>query len=184
VELVFLDAAGNIDSAKLASRRGLAGLELQKGDEVYLKIVNTGNKKFFINIVDVQPDGKINPMLPNKKLKDKNEYPAPIRAEDCTVNAGDSLLLKTLLITIWEPYGEEMLKVFLSKEKLDLEDILTDDTNDQGSRGPAGELNNMAKIFKQSKLNGMRSRGDDNPTVNTDQNGTIFSVGFTIVPKK
>jgi len=183
VDVVFLDANKNIDEAKLASRTKLTGLELQEGDEVYLKITNTGDKKFFINIVDVQPDGKINPVLPNKNLKDKDGYPAPIRAEDCTVNKGDSLLLKNLTIKIWPPYGEETLKVFLSGEKLDLEDILTDDANDGQSRGPGGVLNNMAKIFKNSKVNSNGTRGTETK-VNTAQNGTIFSVGFNIVPVK
>lgn len=182
VELVFLDANKNIDEAKLASRTKLTGIELKEGDEVYLKITNTGDKKFFINIVDVQPDGKINPMLPNKNLKDKDGYPAAIRAEDCSVNKGDSLLLKNLAITIYPPFGEETLKVFLSGEKLDLEDILTDDTNDSQSRGPGGVLNNMARVFKNSKVSNTGTRGTGS-TINTAQNGTIFSVGFTIVPK-
>jgi hypothetical protein len=88
--------------------------------------------------------------------------------------------MKTLRITIYEPLGEETLKVFLSGEKLDLEDILTDN-NDGSSRGPGGVLNNMAKIFKDSKVDGNGSRGAGT-SVNTDQNGTIFSVGFTINP--
>lgn len=182
VELVFLDANQNIDVAKMASRTKLTGIELKEGDEVYLKITNTGDKKFYINIVDIQPDGKINPMLPNKNLKDKDDYPAPIKAEDCMVNKGDSLLLKSLTITIYPPYGEETLKVFLSGEKLDLEDILTDDANDTKSRGPGGVLNNMAKIFKSSKVSSNGTRGGGG-SVNTAQNGTIYSVGFNIVPK-
>lgn len=182
VELVFLDANKQVDYAKTESRRRLTGLELLEGDEVYIKIKNTGDKRFYINIVDIQPDGKINPILPNKKLKDKDDYPAPIRPEDCLVDKGDSLLLHNLTITIWPPYGEETMKVFLSGEKLDLEDILADDRNDSQSRGKGGVLNNMAKIFKSSKVNGVGSRGAETK-VNTAQNGTIFSVGFTIVPK-
>lgn len=183
VEIVFLDENKNIDYAKIASRTTITGLQIQEGDEVFLNIKNTGDKKFYINVVDIQPDGKINPILPNKNLKDKDGYPAAIRAEDCLVNKGDSLLLKNLSIKIWPPYGEETLKVFLSGEKLDLEDILTDDTNDSNSRGKGGVLNNMAKIFKSSKVNGVGTRGGETK-VNTAQNGTIFSVGFTIVPKQ
>jgi hypothetical protein len=181
VEIVFLDANKNIDTAKMAARTKLTGLEVQEGDEIFLKINNTGDKRFYINIVDIQPDGKINPILPNKNLKDRDNYPAPIRAEDCLVNKGDSMLLKNLSIKIWPPYGEETLKVFLSGEKLDLEDILTDDANDGASRGKGGVLNNMAKVFKNSKVNGVGTRGGET-SINTAQNGTIFSVGFTIVP--
>ena len=180
VDLVFLDADKNIDIAKTESRMKLTGMELREGDQVFLNIKNTGQKSFYINIVDIQPDGKINPLLPNKKLKDKDNYPSPIRAEDCLIAKGDSLLLKNLSIDIYSPFGEETMKVFLSSEKLDLEDILTDD-NDSQSRGKGGVLNNMAKIFKSSKPDGTGTRGMD-PKINTAQNGTIFSVGFTIVP--
>src|SRR5688572_15174371 len=76
VEIVFLDENKNIDHEKLASRTTLTGLELKEGDEVFLKIKNTGSKRFYINIVDIQPDGKINPVIPNKSLKDRDNYPA------------------------------------------------------------------------------------------------------------
>ncbi|MFN8290984.1 MAG: caspase family protein [Chitinophagaceae bacterium] len=181
VELVFLDANGNIDLAKLKSRTRFGRLELQEEDEVFLKVINTGAKKFYINIVDVQPDGKINPVIPNKGLTDMNNNPAPIRWEDCLVNRGDSVLFKNLSIRIAPPYGEEVFKVFLSSDPLDLEDILTDD-NDAASRSAKGVLNNLAKIFKDSKADANGTRGDGK--INTAQNGTIFGVNFTIVAKE
>ncbi|HRG92796.1 MAG TPA: caspase family protein, partial [Chitinophagaceae bacterium] len=133
VELVFLDEKGNIDTAKMRKRTKFGRLEIQKDDEIYVKVVNTGIKKFYVNIVDIQPDGKINPVIPNKNLTDLNNNPAPIRWEDCAVNRGDSLFLKNLAISIQPPYGNEVFKVFLSSDPLDLEDILTDN-NDKTSR--------------------------------------------------
>lgn len=182
VELVFLDAKGNIDAGKLKSRTVNGRLELQEDDEVYLKIVNTGMKKIFVNIVDIQPDGKINPIIPNKKLTDINGNPAPIRWEDCTVNRGDSLFFKNLTITIAPPYGEETFKVFLSSDPLDLEDILTDN-NDAASRNSRGVLNNLARIFKESQVNANGTRGGEGK-INTAQNGTIYGVNFVIRPKE
>lgn len=182
VELVFLDAKGNTDHAKMKSRTVNGRLELREDDEVYLKIVNTGMKKLFVNIVDIQPDGKINPIIPNKKLTDINGNPAPIRWEDCTVNRGDSLFFKNLTITIAPPYGEETFKVFLSSEPLDLEDILTDN-NDAASRNSRGVLNNLAMIFKESQVNANGTRGGEGK-INTAQNGTIYGVNFTIRPKE
>lgn len=181
VDLVFLDAKGNIDNNKMKSRIKFGRLELKEDDEVFLKIVNTGTKKFYINIVDVQPDGKINPVIPNKGLTDLNNNPAPIRWEECAVKKGDSLFFKNLSIRIAPPYGEEVFKVFLSSEPLDLEDILTDD-NDAASRNSKGVLNNLAKIFKASRVNNVGKRGDDK--INTAQNGTIFGLNFLIVPKE
>lgn len=181
VELVFLDDKGNIDQAKIKSRTQFGRLELKEDDEVYLKIINTGNKKFYVNIVDIQPDGKINPIIPNKKLTDVNNNPAPIRWEDCVVNKGDSLFFKNLSIKIAPPYGEEVFKVFLSADPLDLEDILT--TNDDSNSRSRGVLNNLAKIFKESQVNTTGTRGGEGK-INTAQNGTIFGVNFAIVPNQ
>ena len=182
VELVFLDDKGNIDTAKMRKRTKFGRLEIQKDDEIYVKVVNTGIKKFYVNIVDIQPDGKINPVIPNKNLTDLNNNPAPIRWEDCAVNRGDSLFLKNLAISIQPPYGNEVFKVFLSSDPLDLEDILTDN-NDKTSRNSRGVLNNLAKIFKESELTPTGTRGGEGK-INTAQNGTIFGVNFTIVPKE
>ncbi len=178
VELVFLNEKGNIDLAKMKSRTKFGNLELKVGDEVYLKITNTGVKKFYINIVDIQPDGKINPVIPNKNLRDINNNPAPIRWEQCTVNKGDSLFFKDLSITIGPPLGEEVFKVFLSSDPLDLEEMLTSNTsNNSQSRGV---LNNLAKIFNDSQVSPTGTRGG-NGKINTAQNGTIFGLNFVIV---
>lgn len=179
VELVFLDDKGNIDQVKIKSRTKFGRLELKEEDIVYLKIINTGNKRFYINIVDIQPDGKINPIIPNKNLTDMNNNPAPVRWEDCVVNKGDSLFFKNLSIRIAPPYGEEVFKVFLSGDPLDLEDILT--SNDDTNSRSRGVLNNLAKIFKESQVNAAGTRGGE-AKINTAQNGTIFGLNFTIVP--
>ncbi len=178
VELVFLDEKGNIDQAKMKSRTQFGRLELKVGDEVFLKITNTGVKKFYINIVDIQPDGKINAVIPNKKLKDINGNPAPIRWEQCTVNKGDSLFFRDLSITIGPPLGEEVFKVFLSSDPLDLEEMLT--TNTSTHSQSRGVLNNLAKIFQDSQVSASGTRGGEGK-INTAQNGTIFGLPFTIV---
>ncbi len=75
-----------------------------------------------------------------------------------------------------------VFKVFLSSDPLDLEDILTDN-NDKTSRNSRGVLNNLAKIFKESEVTPIGTRGGEGK-INTAQNGTIFGVNFTIVPKE
>lgn len=177
VELLFLDAKGNIDKAKLQSRTKFGRLELKVGDEVYLRVTNTGSKKFFVNVVDIQPDGKINPIIPNKRLVDVNNNPAPIRWDQCVVNKGDTLFFKDLAITIGPPLGEEVFKVFLSADPLDLEEILT--TNNATNSQSRGVLNNLAKIFQESQVSASGTRGGDGK-INTAQNGTIFGLNFII----
>lgn len=171
VNLVFLKADGQIDYDKINQRTKNGRLELKKDDAVYLQVINTGNKKFYINIVDIQPDGKINPILPNKGQS--------IRPEDCMVAKYDSLVLRSYKITIGPPYGEEVFKVFLSKDLLDLEDVLTTENKPAGV-GSRGALKSLNKVFADSEIMENGTRGGTG-TVNTDQNGTIFNVNFNIV---
>lgn len=184
VDLVFLDQQGNIDVEKMKSRIKFGRLELKEDDVVFLQITNTGTKKFFINIVDIQPDGKINPILPNKQVTDINNAPAPITWQDCEIESKAERIYKNYSIRIAPPYGEETFKVFLSSNPLDLEDILT--TNRQvgavQGTGVRGVMNNLAKIFEQAEVNEIGTRGGEGK-INTAQNGTIFSLNFRILPK-
>ncbi len=179
VELVFLDAKKNIDLNKIKSRTKFGRLELKNEDTVYLRITNTGLKNLFINIVDMQPDGIINGVIPKKGLTNTNGLPAPILPENCALKSKESKLYSDLMIIIGPPYGEEIFKVFLSTQLLDLEDILTS-KGDETSRS-RGVLNNLAKVFETAD-NKTGTRGV-NPKVSTNQDGTIFSVNFSIVEK-
>lgn len=182
VELVFLNSKKKIDLVKMKERTKFGRLELQKDDTVYLKIKNTGDKKLYVNIVDIQPNGIINRVLPNRTLTNIKGLPAPILPENCYVERRDSMLNTDMMIIISEPYGEEIFKVFLSSQQLDLEDILAGNS-DENSRNRGGALNNLAKIFKDSEVKPNGSRGA-NPTISTAQDGTIFSLNFAINPKK
>ena len=182
VQLVFIADKGSIDSAKILSRTRLGRLELREGDKVYLRIINTGSKPFYINIVDIQPDGIINAVIPNKNLRDGNNVLSPVKWEDCLIKKYDTLFLRNLAIGISKPYGEETFKVFLSASPIDLEDILTskDETEAKTKRGI---LNGLEKIFVDSNINEKGQRGIDATKVNADENGTVFSLNFQILPK-
>ncbi|MBL7778245.1 MAG: caspase family protein [Chitinophagales bacterium] len=172
VELVFLNADKSaIDTAMQNSRTVNGRLELKLKDQVYLKVTNTGDRGAYINIVDIQPDGFINPILPNKKNQ--------IRKEDCFVRSGESKIFKTYKITIAPPVGQETFKVFLSDDEIDLEDLLVtnDPRNNVNSRG---NISNMAKLLMNSQVNATGTRGAEG-SIDTDQNGTSFNVGFSIV---
>lgn len=179
IRLVFLDSKKNVDEKKTADRIKLGVLELQEGDTVYLKIKNTGTKRAYINVVDMQPDGLINPIMPNRKLKDQKGLPRPLTPDQCVVNAGDSVLNRDMMITIAPPYGEEIFKVFLSTSQLDLEELLAGNS-DENSKS-RGILNNLAKTFKNS--NTVTSRGAGTSSVGGND-GTIFGLNFTIKRKE
>jgi hypothetical protein len=171
IELIYLDEKGAIDSNKIKERTKFGRLEVKEDDVLYLRITNTGAKDFYINIVDMQPDGKINPIVPNKK--------EGVFVDACKVAAGKNAgNLETMQIIIGPPYGEETFKVFLSATILDLEEILT--TNTDTNNKTRGVLNNLATIFKESDSNALGTRGGK---VKVDQNGTIFSLNFSILSK-
>jgi hypothetical protein len=184
--LVLVDENGYNDTVKTKQRTKLGVLELQKGDLVRPLIINTGKDSFYVNIVDMQPNGIINPIIPNKKLKDLNKKPDPIKWSDCVVKPGDTLRVTArqgFAIRINPPYGEETFKVFISRNPLDLEEILTTNgSSDMNSRGTDGQLNNLVQIFKDSEVNDSGTRGE--PTVNMDKDGTIKNLNFRIVPKQ
>lgn len=179
IRLVFLDAKKNIDEKRTAERTKFGVLELQEGDTVYLKIKNMGRKRAYINVVDIQPDGYINPIMPNRKLKDMKGLPRPLTPDQCVVNAGDSVLNRDMMITIAPPYGEEIFKVFLSTAQLDLEELLAGNS-DENSKS-RGILNNLAKTFKNS--NNITTRGAGTASVGGND-GTIFGLNFTIKRKE
>lgn len=171
IELVYLDEKGVVDSNKIKERTKFGRLEVKENDVVFLKITNTGAKDFYINIVDMQPDGTINAVVPNKK--------SGILVDACKVPAGKNAgNLETMQIEMGAPFGEETFKIFLSASPIDLEEILTSNTDNNSTR--SGVLNNLATIFKQSDGNAMGTRGTK---VKVDQNGTIFSLNFSIVPR-
>lgn len=182
VQLLFINESGNIDSAKQRDRTHAGRLELKQSDKVYLRIINNGTKDLYINIVDIQPDGFINPVLPNKNLKDKKGNPAPVKWEDCLLKRSDTVFLRNLPIDIQPPFGEETFKVFLSSSALDLEDILT--IKDVSlTTNKKGVLNGLEKVFINSNVNDFGQRSAAGKNVNTDQNGSVFSLNFRIVPK-
>ncbi len=98
------------------------------------------------------------------------------------VKKQDTLFLRDLAIGISKPYGEETFKVFLSASPIDLEDILTsrDETEAITKRGI---LSGLEKIFVHSNIKENGTRGIDAERINTDENGTIFSLNFRILPK-
>lgn len=176
----FLMKDGDVDSSLTRSRYANGRLELKEGDEVKLQVINTGDRSFYINIVDIQPDGVVNPILPNRKLKDVFGRHAPVTAEDCKVEKGDTLkILDGMSITIAPPYGNEIFKIFLSAQRIDLEELLTASSVLLRS-GSRGALSRIEEIFADAENGYSRARGGED-TATTEQIGTIFSVPFFIV---
>ena len=137
-----------------------------EGDKVMIWARNKSRNNLYINILDLQPDGVINPILPNSSQR--------IFAEDLLVPSGSSFLFKNYTITIERPYGREIFKVFASTDKIDLEDI----TNSRGAV-KRGNLRPLEALVQRS----FSLRGQLAQSV-SDQNGSSYNLYFDIVPRR
>jgi len=81
--------------------------------KLLVKVTNTGNKKAWFNILDIEPGGKTNVILPDRK----NSYP-PVA---CVLEAGESMVVPDFYVNLAPPTGVETFKIVTSSEPLDLE---------------------------------------------------------------
>jgi hypothetical protein len=141
----------------------------KNGDKFVIWAKNNGSEDIYFNIVDMQPNGVINAILPNKHPRKGN----PIQPDDLRIPAGGSHLFDKYIVTISPPYGKEIFKVFASTSVLDMEDI----ANSHGeSNGTArGNLHPFVQLFQKSYT----ARGGSSENV-SDADGCSYNLYFDI----
>lgn len=157
------DVTDTLDITKL-EKNGIK--QFGPNDQFLIKVTNTGNKNAYFNIIDIQPDGLINAVVPSQG-KDPKEY---------MVKAGKSIILSDVLLDgFYPPLGSEMFKVFATKEPIDLTPIVT-----QRGAGSRGDLNPLEMVISDSYQN---TRGPKVQVGNlpSDDSGSTFDYLFTIV---
>ncbi|MBL7111998.1 MAG: caspase family protein [Bacteroidales bacterium] len=98
-------------------------------DQFLIEVVNTGNRGAYFNIIDIQPDGYINPVVPAPG-KDGKEY---------KIARGQTYIVPDVLLDgFYEPYGTEVFKVFASKDPINLSPIIN--SKGVGTRGGGSPL--------------------------------------------
>ena len=159
------------DSSMLATKMVNGFYEFSEGDEITLSIKNTGKKLAYVSIIDLQPDGIINAILPSNK---KGNFDLP---DSLRFKANNSTYVfdpNTFKIRLSKPYGTEVFKVFVSEKEINLKDI----ANSKGaSRGGGGNLTALESILKDS-YQGAHTRGSE------PADGTISEIIFRIKPKQ
>ena len=159
------------DSSMLATKMVKGFYEFSEGDEITLSIKNTGKKLAYVSIIDLQPDGIINAILPSNK---KGNFDLP---DSLRFKANNSTYVfdpNTFKIRLSKPYGTEVFKVFVSEKEINLKDI----ANSKGaSRGGGGNLTALESILKDS-YQGAHTRGSE------PADGTISEIIFRIKPKQ
>ncbi len=101
--------------------------EFNEGDSFVIEITNTGTKAFYFNVLDLQPDGYINAIMPNRGQK--------VYSRDLQVLPGQTRIFDKAFIILSPPYGEEIFKFFFSPKPLDLELIAVPPPNAQSRAG-------------------------------------------------
>lgn len=138
--------------------------EFTDKDTVVLRVKNNGDKAVYINILDMQPDGIINPILPNTHAKH------PIYPSDLKIEPGQERIFGDYHIFFFPPYGIEQYKIFASTKEINMEQLAT-------SKGAAerGNFSGLEKLVKKSY--GMRGSGAENVS-NAD--GSTYDLTFRI----
>ncbi len=164
VELRLLPFSnGRVDTLLVQQKTHNGILEFEAGDSIVLQVTNKGRQAIYVNLLDLQPDGLINALLPDKA---SGIYP-----EDLKVKPGETRVFDQYTIRLNPPYGTEVFKFFLSRTELDLEDLVS--TRGEGQRG---SFSFLEKLVKRSYKSGTRGAVVSAGGVE----GGVVSVSFVI----
>ncbi len=107
-----------------------------------IKVTNNGTKKAFFNIIDIQPDGFINPIIPTVNDADGREY---------YLEPGESAILKNTIVMFGPPYGNEVFKVIATDKAFNLSATIMQ--HGSSSRGDSSNIFESALGIGNSGVN-------------------------------
>jgi len=131
-------------------------------DLLNLKITNSGSKVFYLNIIDIEPNGETTPFWPTREM-DAAAY---------KVVPGQSF---NQSFPVLPPYGMEGLKIILSVDDINLGVIAAS----HGTRGSVRGGNNPIEMLFRDEYNDVGTRGTNKAYDNLDAAST-FDVHFKI----
>jgi hypothetical protein len=149
----IMDAAGNY--------------VIPEGTYVRFKLVNNSSYQVYYSILDIEPYNKVNVLFPTKSM-------AP---SDCFVRGFTTAEHLATRFRIGKPYGNDILKIVITKKQLDLKSIYAS----EGIGGQRGAGTSVEKLFGRSFKSEVGSRSpQDDPLELEDL--AIYSLTYTIVP--
>lgn len=167
-EVILVPVVNGIPDTNLIQTKMVKGIiQFKEGDSVALWVKNNGSRSVYFNILDLQPDGIINPILPNEK---QEIYPRDLKVAGGT----STVFYKNYILNIYPPFGLELFKVFVSFSEINMEKIATT----RGAVG-RGNLNSFEMLVRDSFST---ARGADGSVKVSE--GSTFNIPFKIVENK
>ncbi|TCC91659.1 hypothetical protein EZ428_07820 [Pedobacter frigiditerrae] len=163
---------GKPDEAAMKAKFDDRTYNFVDGDKVMLWIKNTGKKAVYVNILDLQPNGIINTFLPNKE---QEIYPGDLRIEP-----GQTRIFDKYEIELGEPFGTEVLKVFVTSKEINLEGLATPKAS-RGDTGKKGVLSILEGLVDQSSTSA--TRGPKVVSVK-EAEGSVYNILYTLKEKQ
>ncbi|WP_443938168.1 caspase family protein [Pedobacter sp. MW01-1-1] len=163
---------GKPDTSKVNNYIENGRYVFHEGDKFVIYAKNKTNAPLYLNILDLQPDGIVNAILPNTSI------PKPIYPRDLMIVGQQERLFDKFVITLYPPYGSEVFKIFISDEAIDMENIAT--KRDAATVQGRGSFNSLEKLVKKS-FDGKRGGGTSNVS---SADGSVSSLIFEIRPNK
>ena len=155
---------GNADTANIGKKIVNGIYEYAVGDTMVIWARNRSDETVYLNILDLQPDGMVNPIFPNTR---NNIYP-----DNLVIGAGQERLFGNYKIRIGPPAGMETFKIFISDKEINLESVAQDD-----GRMSRGNLTVLEKLVKESR--NVATRGGESQNI-SNADGAVFNVLFRI----
>jgi hypothetical protein len=106
-------------------------------DTCFLVLVNTGEKSFYFNIIEFDPEDHFSVSLPGN-----NHFPS-----DCFLRPGEKKFINPSY-TFQRPLGMELLKIIASEKKFDLRPVIN---KTDSERGLQGELETLFRDAYESR---------------------------------
>jgi hypothetical protein len=140
---------------------------IPEGTYVRFKLVNNSSYQVFYSILDIEPYNKVNVLFPTKSMN----------PSDCIVRGFSTAEHQATRFRIGKPYGNDVLKIVITKKQLDLKSIYAS----EGTGGHRGAGSSVEKLFGRSFKSDVGSRSpQDDPLELEDL--AIYSLTYTIVP--
>lgn len=132
---------------------------------VHIVVTNHGTSPVYFSIIDIQPNGEINGILPDPDVEMGHT------AEQFKIPPKTTFSTPDHYVTFGPPYGLEVFKLFASKKPIDFRPILS-------NVGTRSEMNETEVLFNDAYQSA--TRGGKSQSVSNNMEATTYSISFQI----